>query len=92
MSPDQPLLPQDRADLFKVLSDPVRMDLYLRIIDVPEMSCARLVDEAEVGASTVSYHVRLLKAAGMVAVRKQGRNLRDVFSVWGDTLRRHGAG
>jgi ArsR family transcriptional regulator, arsenate/arsenite/antimonite-responsive transcriptional repressor len=62
------------VDLFKVLSDPVRLDLYQRIIAVPEMSCTRLVDDADVTASTVSYHVKLLKTAGLVAVRKQGRN------------------
>lgn len=62
------------VELFKVLSDPVRLDLYRRIIAVPEMSCTMLVDDADVSASTVSYHVKLLKTAGLVAVRKQGRN------------------
>lgn len=71
----QPASPvAEPVDLFKVLSDPVRLDLYQRIIAVPEMSCTRLVDDADVSASTVSYHVKLLKTAGLVAVRKQGRN------------------
>lgn len=76
MSPNQRMhdLVAQSVELFKVLSDPVRLDLYQRIIAVPEMSCTQLVDHAEVSASTVSYHVKLLKAAGLVAVRKQGRN------------------
>ena len=60
--------------LFKALSDPVRLDLFIRIVDVPEMSCTQLVNNAEVSAPTVSYHVKLLKAAGLIGVRKEGRN------------------
>ena len=63
-----------RTDVFKALSDPVRMDLFLRIAAVEEISCTALVAEADVSASTVSYHVKILKAAGLVAVRKQGRH------------------
>lgn len=64
----------NRTDVFKALSDPVRMDLFLRIAAVDEISCTDLVDEADVTASTVSYHVKTLKAAELVTVRKQGRN------------------
>ena len=64
----------DMVEVFKAMSDPVRLELFTRIVDVPEMSCTQLVKEAEVSASTVSYHVKILKTAGLVAVRKQGRN------------------
>jgi ArsR family transcriptional regulator, arsenate/arsenite/antimonite-responsive transcriptional repressor len=75
MSPTQPPAPAaEPVALFKALADPVRLALFIRIVDVPEMSCTRLVNDAEVGASTVSYHTRLLKAAGLIAVRKEGRN------------------
>lgn len=75
MSLSRPLLPvADPVELFKALSDPVRLDLFTRIVGASEMSCTKLVEEAEVGASTVSYHVKTLKAAGLVAVRKAGRN------------------
>lgn len=63
-----------RTDVFKALSDPVRMDLLTRIAAVDEVSCTDLVEEAHVTASTVSYHVKILKAAELVAVRKEGRN------------------
>lgn len=64
----------EAVEVFKALSDPVRLDLLERIAAVDEMSCTRLVDEANVSASTVSYHVKTLKAAGLVSVRKEGRN------------------
>jgi ArsR family transcriptional regulator, arsenate/arsenite/antimonite-responsive transcriptional repressor len=80
------------VDVFKAMSDPVRLELFTRIVEVPEMSCTQLVNEANVSASTVSYHVKHLKAADLVVVRKQGRNyyytarfealvhLRDLFA------------
>ena len=64
----------NRTDVFKALSDPVRLDLLVRIAAVNEISCTDLVADADVTASTVSYHVKILKAAELVAVRKQGRN------------------
>ncbi|GAA4866714.1 metalloregulator ArsR/SmtB family transcription factor [Saccharopolyspora cebuensis] len=64
----------NRTDVFKALSDPVRMDLFLRIATADEISCTEIVADADVSASTVSYHVKILKTAGLVAVRKQGRN------------------
>jgi ArsR family transcriptional regulator len=84
---------------FKALSDPVRLDLFLRIVNVPEMSCTQLVNDAEVSASTVSYHMKLLKAAGLIGVRKEGRNffytaradalghLQDLFTELASTCR-----
>lgn len=62
------------VDVFKALADPVRLDLLMRIVAVDEMSCTNLVNEAGVTASTVSYHIKTLRAAGLVAVRKDGRN------------------
>lgn len=74
MSTPEVPAPEDAVDGFKALADPVRLDLFTRIAAVNEMSCSRLTDEAAVTASTVSYHVKTLKNAGLVAVRKEGRN------------------
>lgn len=85
MSPTQHPPPvAEQVELFKALSDPVRLSLFIRIVDVPEMSCTQLVNDAEVSASTVSYHVKLLKTAGLVAVRKEGRNF--FYTARADTL------
>ena len=64
----------DSVDIFKALADPVRLDLFLRIAAADELACTQIVLDANVTASTVSYHVKILKAAGLVAVRKEGRN------------------
>lgn len=65
---------EDMVNVLKALADPVRLDLFTRIAAVDEMSCTQLVDDAEVTASTVSYHVKTLRNAGLVEVRKEGRN------------------
>ncbi|WP_235748150.1 ArsR/SmtB family transcription factor [Nocardia coffeae] len=65
---------QDLVQVFKALADPVRLDLLRRIAAVPQMPCTDLVDESHVSASTVSYHVKVLRTAGLVDVRKEGRN------------------
>lgn len=65
---------EDVVDVLKALADPVRLDLFTRIAAVDEMSCTQLVNDAEVTASTVSYHVKTLRNAGLVEVRKEGRN------------------
>ena len=72
------------VDVLKALADPVRLDLFMRIAAVDEMSCTQLVDEADVTASTVSYHVKTLRNAGLVAVRKEGRNFH--YTIHRDTL------
>lgn len=64
----------ERIELFKALADPVRLDILARIAAVNELPCTALVEDANVSASTVSYHVKNLKSAGLVAVRKEGRN------------------
>jgi len=53
---------EDRVEIFKALADPVRLDLLTRIASSDEVAC------------TISYHMKGLKAAGLVAVRKEGRN------------------
>lgn len=65
---------EDVVNVLKALADPVRLDLFTRIAGVDEMSCTQLVNDAKVAASTVSYHVKTLRNAGLVEVRKEGRN------------------
>ncbi|MBH0119245.1 helix-turn-helix transcriptional regulator [Rhodococcus sp. CX] len=67
------------VDTLKALADPVRMDLLRRIAAVDEMACTDLVEESHVSASTVSYHVKALRTAGLVQVRKDGRNFHYTY-------------
>lgn len=66
-------------EILKALADPVRLDLLRRIAAVDEMACTDLVDESHVSASTVSYHVKTLRTAGLVQVRKEGRNFHYTY-------------
>ncbi|EKT76941.1 ArsR family transcriptional regulator [Rhodococcus opacus M213] len=43
------------------------------------MACTNLDDEARVSASTVSYHVKTLRTAGLVQVRKEGRSFHYTY-------------
>lgn len=67
------------VDVLKALADPVRLDLLRRIAATDEMACTDLVEQSHVSASTVSYHVKALKTAGLVQVRKEGRNFHYTY-------------
>ncbi|UNN05128.1 ArsR/SmtB family transcription factor [Rhodococcus opacus] len=69
----------EMVDVLKALADPVRLDLLRRIAAVDEMACTDLVEESHVSASTVSYHVKTLRTAGLVQVRKEGRNFHYTY-------------
>lgn len=74
-----------QLDALKALSDPVRLDFLVRIAAAHEIACTELVQQANVTASTVSYHVKALKSAGLVNVRKEGRNYH--YSLRRETVR-----
>ena len=76
--PSAPTL-DELVDILKALADPVRLDLLRRIATVEEMACTDLVEESHVSASTVSYHVKTLRTAGLVQVRKDGRTFHYTY-------------
>jgi ArsR family transcriptional regulator len=61
------------AGVAKALSDPTRLELLLAIAMVAEKSCADLVRDLPVSQATVSHHLKILVAAGLVAVRRSGQ-------------------
>ncbi|WP_032389312.1 ArsR/SmtB family transcription factor [Rhodococcoides fascians] len=62
------------VEILKAIADPVRLDLLRRVAAVPEMACTDLVEATNVAKSTVSYHMKMLRMAGLIEVRKVGRN------------------
>jgi ArsR family transcriptional regulator len=73
-----PLDGQAAADLaaaFKVLADPVRLQLLSLIAAAPEGSACSCDLEAPVGKSqpTVSHHLTVLADAGLITKEKVGR-------------------
>src|SRR5690554_366882 len=63
-----------RDDLFKSLSDPTRRGLFERLCREGEKTVADLTAGAGVSQPVVSKHLGVLKRAGLVTWRQQGRN------------------
>jgi ArsR family transcriptional regulator, arsenate/arsenite/antimonite-responsive transcriptional repressor len=64
----------DRAvKVAKALGDPTRFALLRAVAARREMSCAELVEAFPLAQATVSHHLKVLAAAGLVAVRKSGQ-------------------
>jgi ArsR family transcriptional regulator len=61
-----------RADLFKALADENRLRI-LRMLQEGERCACELLDELQIGQSTLSHHMKILCDSGLVEDRKQGR-------------------
>jgi len=59
------------AERFKVLAEPVRLELLNQLRD-GEMTVSELVEESGLAQANVSKHLRLLHSAGFVTRRKDG--------------------
>jgi DNA-binding transcriptional ArsR family regulator len=62
------------AEVFKALGDPVRWSIVAQIAAVDELPCADLEQTLPVSKPTISYHTKILQQAGLISVRKEGRN------------------
>jgi DNA-binding transcriptional ArsR family regulator len=74
------------AEVFKALRDPVRWSIFAQIAAVGELPCAELEQTLPVSKSTISYHTKILQQAGLLSVRKEGRNYH--YALRRDVLRR----
>src|SRR6476646_7970267 len=61
--------------VMRTLADPTRRTVLERIIDSEELSVVELTRGSGVSQSAISQHLRLLKQAGLIADRAQGRNV-----------------
>lgn len=78
---------QQYADMFKALSNPNRLDLFLRLASryVPGTSCGTgeqmracvgdLSKEINIAPSTVSHHMKELRQAGLIHMERHGQNM-----------------
>jgi DNA-binding transcriptional ArsR family regulator len=65
---------QPPTEIFKALSDPVRWSIIAQMAAVDELACVTLEDTLTVSKPTISYHTKILYHAGLISVRKSGRN------------------
>ena len=73
------------TEIFKALADPVRWDIVMQMASVDELACMTLEDTLPVSKPTISYHTKILYHAGLINVRKSGRNY--YYSLRRDVLR-----
>ena len=63
----------DRAvALFHALSDPIRLSI-MQLLRVGERCVCDLQDDLETAQSKLSFHLKVLKDAGLVSDRREGR-------------------
>ena len=74
---------QRLAKIFKALSHPNRLELYLEIAKKQEASfptcCGCIVSDIigslNIGAPTISHHLKELANAGLIITERRGKNL-----------------
>jgi ArsR family transcriptional regulator, arsenate/arsenite/antimonite-responsive transcriptional repressor len=73
----------------KALGDPTRLELLRRISAAGEICCKDLVTLFPVSQATVSHHLKILTAAGLVSARREGQF--GYYSLRGSALEDHAA-
>jgi DNA-binding transcriptional ArsR family regulator len=63
----------DLSDAIKALADPMRWDIVTRLARVDELPCASLWQTLPISKATISHHIKVLSEAGLLRVRKDGR-------------------
>ena len=61
------------TDVYTAIADPTRRALLLRLAEEGERNVTELVDPFRISQPAVSKHLRILREAGLVRSRKQGR-------------------
>lgn len=79
------------ADVLTALSDPVRWEIVRQMAEVDELPRAVLESTLPISKPTISYHMKVLAQAGLIDVRKEGRQFfytlnRDVLQELVDEL------
>ena len=64
--------PARAAELFHALSEPTRLEILEELKDGERCVC-ELTDQLQSGQSRLSFHLRVLKDAGLIIDRRDGR-------------------
>ena len=62
----------DLATIMRTVGDPVRLAIVRELADGREQACSALQARLGIPASTGSYHLRLLREAGVTRTRAEG--------------------
>ncbi len=74
----------DLATIMRALGDPVRLQIVRLLADGQTHACGEVADAVGVPGSTASYHMRLLREAGITRTRAEGTQ--RLISLRGDDL------
>lgn len=66
----------DIAVIFDLLSDPSRVRILFALLEAGEMCVCDLAETVDMSSSAVSHALRLLRTAGVVVNRRDGRMMR----------------
>jgi DNA-binding transcriptional ArsR family regulator len=64
--------PDQVAEMLRALAEPLRADIMTHITNVDELPCTVLEQLLPIRKSTISYHMNILRKAGLVDVRREG--------------------
>lgn len=65
---------EDMAHICKMLADPSRLRIVFFLLNRPEMNVGDICDRLEQSQPAVSHHLALMKRAGLVQVRRDGKH------------------
>jgi DNA-binding transcriptional ArsR family regulator len=61
------------TEVLRALADPVRLEIVARLAVHGELNCGDAGDTLGVHKSTASHHYRILREAGVVRTKQEGR-------------------
>ena len=71
-TPFDPSASMELVEFFRGLADPVRLEMIRAMAREREVACTTYERRFSLAKSTISYHIRTLRMAGMITVRKEG--------------------
>jgi len=74
--PAPPIEQVDLSSVMRALGEPIRLAMVRVLADGRERPCGELCQQLDLPASTGSYHMRLLRQAGLTRVRPVGTERR----------------
>jgi len=61
------------TEVLRALSDPVRLEAVARLAAAGELTCGEVGQGLGVHKSTASHHFRILREAGLITTKQEGR-------------------
>ena len=64
---------KDLAELFKVFADNTRVRILYALFEKEEISAGGIAETLDMSASAISHQLRILKSAGLVKFKRDGK-------------------